>query len=112
MEKKKKKSLIKGIFKGEWLAYGTYKKHSVEVVLVVAVIMIYISFKFSVQVKLKEIIELRKELTNVRANMINVSSQYNSITRESAMIELADSMKLGLEVSEQPAYDLDKIKNK
>ena len=43
MEKKKKKSLIKGIFKGEWLAYGTYKKHIVEVVLVVALIMIYIS---------------------------------------------------------------------
>ena len=87
------------------------KNHVVEVVVAVALIMIFITFKFSVQMKLREIIELRKELTNVRANMINVSSEYNSRTREMEMIQLADTMNLRLKVAEQPPYDLDKTNN-
>ena len=90
---------------------STYKNHVVEVVVAVALIMIFITFKFSVQMKLREIIELRKELTNVRANMINVSSEYNSRTREMEMIQLADTMNLRLKVAEQPPYDLDKTNN-
>lgn len=108
---KKKRNIFKGIFRGEWFTLSTYKNHVVEVVVAVALIMIFITFKFSVQMKLREIIELRKELTNVRANMINVSSEYNSRTREMEMIQLADTMNLRLKVAEQPPYDLDKTNN-
>ena len=106
---KTKKHTIKGVFRGEWFTLSTYKKHIMEVVVVVTIILVYITFKFDVQMKLREIIELRKELTNVRANMINVSSEYNSRTREMEMQQLADTMKLNLKVPEQPPYNLDRI---
>ncbi len=105
-----KRNIFKGFFRGEWFTLSTYKNHITEVLVIVTLIMIYITFKFNVQMKLREIIELRKELTNARANMINVSSEYNSRTREIQMIQLADTMNLNLNVSEQPPYDLDKTK--
>lgn len=108
MAKIKKKSRLKSFIQGEWFPVDTYKKYVVEIILIVALFAIFITFKFSIQVKLNEIISLKKELTDMRTNMINVTSKYNSRTRESELTELVDTLKLNLKSPEQPAYDLDK----
>lgn len=107
MAKDKKKSRLKSFIQGEWFPVDAYKKYLVETVLVMALFAIFITFKFSVQVKLNEIISLRKELTDMRTNMIKVTSKYSSTTRESELTELVDTLKLGLKAPEQPAYNLD-----
>ncbi len=105
---KGKRNIFIRIIRGEWFSLSVFKKYLVEVLLVVTLLVIFITFKFSLQTKMGQIISLRRELVDVRTNMINVSSTYSSLTRESEMTELVDTLKLGLKAPEQPPYNLDK----
>ena len=40
--------------------------------------------------------------------MIHVSSKYGSMTRESEMVKMVDSLHLNLKATDQPPYYLDK----
>ena len=46
---KKSSSLLKRIYRGQWLSVKDYKRNIIGVVVVVAMFIIYISFKFDVQ---------------------------------------------------------------
>ena len=69
--------------------------------------IIYISFKFDVQLKIAQIIHLSEELANAKTNMVNASSEYSSKIRESELTQKLDTLHLYLKVAEQPPYYLD-----
>ena len=109
--KKKKGGKLRGFIQGRWLSLRTYKRNVIGVVIVVSLFVMYITFKFDMQMKLAEIITLREELDNARTNLISVTAKYGSMTRESELTERMDTMHLNLKVPEQPPYYLDKQKH-
>ena len=108
-EQKPKKSprMLKRIYRGQWLSVKDYKRNIIGVVVVVAMFIIYISFKFDVQLKIAQIIHLSEELANAKTNMVNASSEYSSKIRESELTQKLDTLHLYLKVAEQPPYYLD-----
>ncbi len=106
-EPKKRRSLLARIFSGQWLSLATYKRNLPSVILVVAVLTIYITFKYETQMKISTIIRLNDELANSKTNMVSASSKYASEIRESELTEKLDTLHLYLKVAEQPPYYLD-----
>lgn len=86
---KKSSSLLKRIYRGQWLSVKDYKRNIIGVVVVVAMFIIYISFKFDVQMKIAQIIHLSEVLANAKTNMVNASSEYSSKIRESELTQKA-----------------------
>ena len=104
---KKSSSLLKRIYRGQWLSVKDYKRNIIGVVVVVAMFIIYISFKFDVQMKIAQIIHLSEVLANAKTNMVNASSEYSSKIRESELTQKLDTLHMYLKVAEQPPYYLD-----
>ena len=96
-----------GLIQGEWFSGSAYRRHIFRVMLVVVLFVIYLSFKFTAQVQIDEIKQLQQELTNDQTSQIHVTSRYGSMTRESEMIKMVDSLHLQLAPSEQPPFNLD-----
>ena len=103
----KKRNLLWRIVHGQWLSVKNYKRNLTSVVIVVMLFLIYISFKFDVQMKIAEIIHLGDELANAKTNMVSASSDYSSRIRESELTQKLDTLHLYLKVAEQPPYHLD-----
>ena len=103
---KKSSSLLKRIYRGQWLSVKDYKRNIIGVVVVVAMFIIYISFKFDVQMKIAQIIHLSEVLANAKTNMVNASSEYSSKIRESELTQKLDTLHMYLKVAEQPPYYL------
>lgn len=93
--------------KGRWVSANYYKRNLVSIIIIMGVLMLYISFKFNVQMDLSEIVKLQERLNIARTEMVKASSEYGSRTRESEMTEMLDSLHLYLHVAEQPPYYLD-----
>jgi len=106
-EEKKKGGWWRRLIQGRWLPLSVYKKNMTGVVIVVSLFVLYISFKFSVQMKQAEIISLREALANERTDMVKASAAYSSRILESEMTDVLDTLKIPLRVAEQPPYYLD-----
>lgn len=104
----KSNNWLRRIVQGRWLSLSSYKRNMAGVVVVVALFLIYITFKFDVQMKLGEIIVLREKLSNARTDMVKLSADYSSRTMESEMRQMLDTLHLPLKVAEQPPYYMDK----
>ena len=103
----KKRNILWRIVHGQWLSVKNYKRTLTSVVIIVALFLIYISFKFDAQMKIAEIIHLGDELANAKTNMVSASSDYSSRIRESELTQKLDTLHLYLKVAEQPPYYLD-----
>lgn len=66
--------------------------------------MVYISNKYQVQTKIETIQKLEQELERVRTESVRERSSYMSRTRESSMQVMIDTLRLDLQVREQPPY--------
>lgn len=107
----KRPSLWKRLRHGQWLSSGYYKRNLTGVVIIVALFLIFIAFKFDVQMKIAEIILLNDQLANAKTNMVSASAEYGSRIRESELTERLDTLHLYLKVAEQPPYYLDEQSN-
>lgn len=96
------------VLQGKWLSWETYKHNMAGIVIVVGLFVVYITFKFDVQMKITEIDRLNNDLANARTEMVTLSAKYRSQIRESEMIEQLDTLHLNLRTAEQPPYYLDK----
>ena len=108
---KKSPSMLKRIYRGQWLSVKDYKRNIISIVVIVAMFIIYISFKFDVQMKIAQIIHLGEVLANAKTNMVSASSEYSSKIRESELTQKLDTLHLYLKVAEQPPYYLDSTNN-
>lgn len=77
-----------------------FKKHFVLTSLVVMFCMFFIASRFTIATKEGTIRNLRREIEIERTFMNQEVSRYHTLTRESAMQHLVDSLKLGLCVPE------------
>ena len=108
MAKKYKKidNIFKRLFQGRIVSSDFLLKHWVTIALVLVISFIYISTKYTCQLRKEKIILLKKELNNAKTDCVKYSADFKSQIREVKMKSLVDSMKLNLSTAEQPPFKL------
>ena len=101
-----KAGILERVWKGQLLPFHFFKRHLIPTLAVTGMLIMSIANKYSCQVKITEIKQLERKLQVEQANRIGASATYNSITRESSMKQLIDTMKIDLMSPERPPYNL------
>lgn len=97
---------IKGVLTGGIVSSDFFKRHKLKIVVVLLLLMFYISTKYQCQTGMETIRRLEEQLDITKAESIRERSQYMSRIRESSMTALADSVRPGLAVQQQPPFVL------
>lgn len=95
-------------FLGQVFSADFFARNWIAVVALIVMCMVYISSKYIAQTRIEQIDRLTRELEVVKAERVRARSDYMGATCESAMQQLVDSMRLGLNVQERPPYKLPK----
>jgi len=108
---KKKKPIYKTVLFGSFLTSDFLAKHWLKLFLLLLLILGFISTKYQCQTDMEKIRRLSNKLEVVKTERIQQRSTYMSRIRESAMLQLADSIHPGLKVQEQPPFKLSRPDN-
>lgn len=104
--KGKNDNIFKRFFQGRIVSSDFFVRHWVTIVLLLAFSFIYISTKYTCQLRKEKIILLKKELNNAKTDCVKYSADFKSQIREGKMKALVDSMNLNLVQAERPPYKL------
>lgn len=104
VKKNRKDSFFLRFLQGRWFSTNFFLKNAIFLSSGLIFLMVYISNKYQVQTKIETIHSLEQELERVRTESVRQRSEYMSRTRESSMQMIIDTLKMGLEVREQPPY--------
>lgn len=104
--KRKAMDGARDLFTGEWLTSVFFGKHKFAILLGVALIVLYISYKYEYQTRMREITTLKSELAKVKSESIRQKSLYRSNIRESEMVRRIQDAGLDLRMQPQPPYQL------
>lgn len=99
-------SLMLRALHGRVLSTDFFRRHWLPVLGVVAMLMIYITNRYTCQTQMETIQRLERELEVAKTERIREKSTYMSRIRESKMQQKIDSLRLGLTVQERPPYRL------
>ncbi|MDR0835152.1 MAG: hypothetical protein LBN11_01030 [Tannerella sp.] len=106
MKKKKKMSLLMYILGGGILKEDFIVKHTKMIVLIVFLLFVFISNRYTCLLKIREIVTLQTELKNVKFEATQTSAVLTSNTRPSQVEELVKKQGLDLEKATTPPYIL------
>ncbi|MBR5333035.1 MAG: hypothetical protein IKV32_07055 [Muribaculaceae bacterium] len=98
--------IIWKLIHGQIMTVGFLKAHWWKIGLAVFMIVAYISMKYECQTSMVTIDKLKNELEVVKNQCITERSKYMGSTRESAMQELVDTLKLNLKKQDQPPFKI------
>ena len=101
-----RQNIFRRILQGNVLTSDFFLKNWLKVFVALVLIMIYISTKYQCMTSMEAIKKLETELEVIKTESIRERSNYMSRIRESAMTELADSIRPGLRVQQHPPYRL------
>lgn len=104
--KDEKDNILKQIKQGRIISSEFFIKHWVAIALLLIISFVYISAKYTCQLRKEKIISLRKDLNNAKTDCVRYSAEFKSQIREAKMKSLVDSMKLNLETTDQPPFKL------
>ena len=102
-----KGSIWSGALHGRLLSLDFMRRNWLLVLAVTAMLMIYITSRYTCQTQMEAIQHLEHELEVVKTERIREKSNYMSRIRESQMQHMADSMRLGVTIQEQPPFRLE-----
>lgn len=105
-KKEEKDNIFKQIKQGRIISSEFFAKHWITISLIFVISFIYISAKYTCQLQMEKIISLKKELNNAKTDCVRYSAEFKSQIREARMKTLVDSMKLNLEIADQPPFKL------
>lgn len=97
---------ISDVIHGRILSTDFFRHHWLAVLGVVAMLMIYITNRYTCQTQMETIQRLQNDLEVAKTERVREKSAYMSRIRESKMQAEVDSLRLGLTVQEQPPYRL------
>ncbi len=103
---KRSPSIWRSAIHGRMLSLDFFSRHWLWVLMVVVMLMIYITSRYTCQTQMEDIQRLTRELEVAKTERVREKSIYMSRIRESQMQRMVDSMRLGLTVQEQPPYRL------
>lgn len=101
-----RQSIWRGALHGRVLSLDFMRRNWLLVLAVTAMLMIYITSRYTCQTQMETIQRLEHDLEVVKTERIREKSTYMSRIRESQMQHLADSMRLGVTIQEQPPFRL------
>lgn len=104
----KRASFLSRLFRGQLISSDFFAKHWLPVVIIVLVIMVYITTKYTCQTNMEKIAALEKRLEIVTNEKARERSKFMGRIRETAMQEMVDSLHLNLKVQTQPPYRIPK----
>lgn len=99
-------NIFKRIFQGRIISSNFFIKNWVSIVLVLVITFVYISTKYTCQLRKERILVLKKELNNAKTDCVKYSADFKSQIRETKMKALIDTMNIDLEPTEQPPFRL------
>lgn len=100
-----KKNTLTMILGGDIFSAQLVRNNIWLILIVVAFVVVYISFRYSAQQSLLEIDKLNKELIDAKYRALSTSSQLTEKSRESRVMEmLKNSKDSTLKVPSQPPY--------
>ncbi|WP_407400992.1 FtsL-like putative cell division protein [Sodaliphilus sp.] len=99
-------SMARDMRKGRFLSVEFFKKNLVYIVFIMGMIVMSIANKYKCMTYKDEVMSLEKQRASIETDWVNSKAKYNSMTRESQMTTLMDSMRLDLTSPEQPPYIL------
>jgi hypothetical protein len=91
---------------GRWLTMRIFMRYWLYFLIGIALVMIYISARYSQQHSMEEIRALTNRLEVVRTESFRVRGEYMSRIRESSMRHTLDSLGIPLSVQIQPPYHI------
>lgn len=94
------------ILTGGIISSDFFYRHKLKIFIIVLLLMFYISTKYQCQTGMETIRRLEEQLDVTKAESIRERSRYMSRIRESSMTALADSLRPGLAVQQQPPFVL------
>lgn len=97
---------ISDVIHGRILSIDFFRRHWLAVLGIVAMLMIYITNRYTCQTQMETIQRLQHDLEVVKTERVREKSAYMSRIRESKMQAEVDSLRLGLTVQEQPPFRL------
>lgn len=97
---------IRSFLFGDVVSSDFFYKHKLKIFVALVLIMFYISTKYQCQTGMETIRKLENRLEVVKTESIRERATYMSRIRESSMAALADSVRPGLSVQQQPPYVL------
>ncbi len=101
-----RQSILRGALHGRILSLDFMRRNWLLVLAVTAMLMIYITSRYTCQTQMETIQHLEHDLEVVKTERIREKSTYMSRIRESQMQHMADSMHLGVTIQEQPPFRL------
>lgn len=106
MSRKTNDNIFAKIVQGRIVSGAFFARYWAQILVIVSMILIYTTNRYSCQHSMGEIRRLNERLTIVQSESYRVRGEYMSRIRESAMRERLDTLKLGLSVQSQPPYHI------
>lgn len=98
--------MLQSYVKGQLLSIEFFKKNFIYIIFAIGMVVMYIGNKYTCQRYTEQVSALKKQVEMANTDWVNAKSKYNSMTRESNMVEIMTSKHLGLTSPEQPPYNL------
>lgn len=105
---KKKKYTLKGIFGGDVLIENFFNKQFRLIVLIVVLILVFITNRYSMTKKIVLIEDLKKELIDVKYDNQIISAELISKTRPAEIEKMLKERNIELADPVEPAYEIQK----
>ena len=97
---------VKDIFLGRFISNDILIRQWKRILVIVILLFIYISNRYTCQQKITQIGELQKQLVDVRYEALTLSSKLMGSSRQSQVEKLIESKGLDLHQSKQPPFNL------
>ena len=97
---------VKDIFLGRFISNDILIRQWKRILVIVILLFIYISNRYTCQQKITQIGELQKQLVDVRYEALTLSSKLMGSSRQSQVEKLIESKGLDLHESKQPPFKL------
>lgn len=106
MTEPKKDNIFIRIIQGTIVSGTFFARHWGKILIVVFMVLLYITNRYSCQHSMSEIRKLNERLNIVQSESYRVRGEYMSRIRESEMREMLDTLHTGLSVQSQPPYHI------
>lgn len=95
-------------WQGRLVSGDFFARHWLQIFVIVAMVLLYITNRYSCQRSMEQIRALNNRLDVVQTESYRIRGQYMGRIRESAMREMLDTLGLDLAVQNQPPYHIAK----
>ena len=103
-------SWLHRVLEGRIVTGDFFRNHLLQIILLLGMILVYITNRYSCQRSMEEIRSLNNRLQVVETESFRVRGYYMSRIRESSMRDALDSLGIRLSVQTQPPFILDSDK--